>query len=92
MPRRGCEGRSSSIETCRAAATRERLRSDGFPQINHFGFHVEGFDALERRLRELGAGINYGGVVRSGGSRSVCVEDPSGYEIELSERLGGGLH
>lgn len=61
-------------------------------QINHFGFHVENFEELERRLREKEVKINYGGAVQNGGSRSVYIEDPSGYEIELSEQLGGGLH
>ncbi len=61
-------------------------------QINHFGFHVENFSELEERLGELGVPIKYGGPVPYGGSRSIYINDPSGYEIELSERLGGGLH
>lgn len=60
-------------------------------QINHFGFHVEEFAALEERLRAQGVSINYGGAVESGASRSLYIQDPSGYEIELSEKVGGGL-
>lgn len=60
-------------------------------QINHFGFHVADFGALETRLRDQGVPILYGGALPSGKSRSIYIEDPSGYEIELSELLGGGL-
>lgn len=67
-------------------------RVDQDIQINHFGFHVEGFEELERKLREKGVKINYGGAVQNGKSRSIYIEDPSGYDIELSEQLGGGLH
>jgi len=66
----------------------ERLDQD--IQINHFGFNVEDFDSLEARLRD--AGIDYGRVYQQGKSRSIYITDPNGYEIELSEHLGGGLH
>ena len=61
-------------------------------QINHFGLNVKDFDKLEARLRNAGVTMHYGGAIETGASRSIYIEDPSGYEIELSEKLGGGLH
>ena len=69
---------------------KERVEQD--LQINHFGFNVADFSSIEASLREKGVKMNYGGAVESGKSRSIYIEDPSGYEIELSERVGGGLH
>jgi len=60
-------------------------------RINHFGFHVDDFDTLEDRLRELGVNILYGGELDWGQSRSIYITDPSGWEIELSEHFGGAL-
>ena len=61
-------------------------------RLNHFGLHVENFDSLESKLRAKGVQINYGGVVNQGNSRSLYIEDPSGFEIELAEFVGGNLH
>ncbi|MCH7496832.1 MAG: VOC family protein [Candidatus Marinimicrobia bacterium] len=58
--------------------------------INHYGFHVENFDAVVEACRTLGVSMPYG-TVDWGPSRSVYITDPSGYEIELSEVPGGGL-
>jgi catechol 2,3-dioxygenase-like lactoylglutathione lyase family enzyme len=58
--------------------------------INHFGFHVENFEAIQDRCKEMGVPLNYG-VVEWPGSRSIYISDPNGYEIELSEVAGGGL-
>jgi len=60
-------------------------------RLNHFGFHVKNFEDLESRLREKGIPMNYGGVVEYGKSRSIYIEDPNGFEIELSEHVGGNL-
>jgi lactoylglutathione lyase len=59
--------------------------------IAHFGFHVENFEEVITRCRNLGVGILYGGEVDWEKSKSVYIVDPSGYEIELSEISGGGL-
>ncbi|MEE9162552.1 MAG: VOC family protein [Candidatus Neomarinimicrobiota bacterium] len=58
--------------------------------INHYGFHVENFDAVVEKCRALGVPMPYD-TVDWGRSRSVYIIDPSGYEIELSEVPGGGL-
>lgn len=65
--------------------TGEPVASEG---VNHFGFHVEDFDAAAEDLRARGIATE---SVDYGASRSLYVSDPDGYEIELSERLGGGL-
>lgn len=72
----------------------EAARAQQELQINHFGFHVEAgdFGALAEKLAAKGVKVNYGGAVASGASRSIYIEDPSGYEIELSEKIGGGLN
>ena len=58
--------------------------------ISHFGFHIENFDEIEGRCKDMGVEMPYG-VVDWGESRSVYIIDPNGYEIELSEKQGGGL-
>ncbi len=50
------------------------------------------FDGILEKLRERKIAINYGVVVQQGRSRSIYINDPNGYEIELVEKLGGDLH
>ena len=59
--------------------------------IAHFGFHVENFDKIMDKCKELNVEVLYGGPVEFEKSRSVYIKDPSGYDIELSEISGGGL-
>ena len=59
--------------------------------IAHFGFNIANFDEIIARCKELGVEILYGGPIEFEKSRSVYIKEPSGYEIELSEVLGGGL-
>jgi len=63
-------------------------RESGF---NHFGFHVGNFGEVINKCRDFGVKINYGGTVEWEKSESVYIEDPDGYEIELSRVFGGGL-
>lgn len=65
--------------------------SDKGLRISHFGLHVDDFESLENKLREMGVNILYGGAVDWGRSNSVYIIDPSGWEIELTEQFGGGL-
>ena len=58
--------------------------------INHFGFHIENFDDIVARCKEMNVKMPYG-VVEWGKSRSIYIVDPSGYEIELSDLQGGNL-
>jgi len=59
--------------------------------IAHFGFHVENFDEIMETCKLLGVKVFYDGPVQFEKSRSIYIEDPSGYDIELSEIKGGGL-
>ena len=59
--------------------------------IVHFGFNVENFEDIIEKCNEIRVEILYGGYVEFEKSRSVYIKDPNDYEIELSERQGGGL-
>ena len=63
--------------------------ADESQSVGHFGIHVEDFAGAKDRLSELG--IPIASEVDYGASRSLYIMDPSGHEIELSERVGGGL-
>jgi catechol 2,3-dioxygenase-like lactoylglutathione lyase family enzyme len=60
--------------------------------INHFGLVLKDFEKAETALRENDAEILYGGPVQWPNSRSLYIKDPSGHEIELAEKVGGGLN
>lgn len=62
------------------------------PGLSHFGLFVDHFDQMVEELKSAGIELLYGGVIDYGKSRSVYIQDPSGLEIELSERFGGGLN
>ncbi|WP_428326466.1 VOC family protein [Nitrosopumilus sp.] len=59
--------------------------------IAHFGFHVENFDDIMQKCKELGVEVLYDGPVDFEKSSSVYIRDPTGYDIELSKVSGGGL-
>lgn len=64
--------------------------------INHIGFYVQDFDETVRRIEQLNVQVQYRAQPiswhnRNGISRSLYIEDPNGYKIEFSEKLGGGL-
>ncbi len=59
--------------------------------IAHFGFHIGNFNEIMEKCKELKVEVLYGGPVEFEKSRSVYIKDPSGYDIELSEVIGGGL-
>jgi catechol 2,3-dioxygenase-like lactoylglutathione lyase family enzyme len=59
--------------------------------INHFGFALNDFDRALEMLKRNGVEILYGGAVDWPRSRSLYIKDPSGHEIELAEKVGGGL-
>lgn len=59
--------------------------------IAHFGFNIENFDEIMETCKSLGVKVFYDGPVQFEKSRSIYIEDPSGYDIELSEIKGGGL-
>jgi predicted enzyme related to lactoylglutathione lyase len=59
--------------------------------IAHFGFNVTNFNEIIAKCKDLKVEVLYGGIVDWETSKSVYIVDPSGYEIELGEILGGGL-
>ena len=59
--------------------------------FNHLSFHIENFEDIESICKQLNLKIEYGGAVKWSKSRSIYVNDPNGYEIELAEVWGGGL-
>ncbi|RME05124.1 MAG: VOC family protein [Planctomycetota bacterium] len=58
--------------------------------IDHFGIHVKNFDQVVEICEKMGVPMPYG-VVKWEKSRSVYIVDPNGYEIELTEFVGGRL-
>jgi|SRR3972149_7673489 len=59
--------------------------------FHHFGLHIENFDNIIKKCKEMGVEIFYGGPLRWEKSTSIYIKDPNGYEIELTEVFGGGL-
>ena len=59
--------------------------------IAHFGFNIENFEEIMETCKSLGVKVFYDGPVKFEKSRSIYIEDPNGYDIELSEVQGGGL-
>jgi catechol 2,3-dioxygenase-like lactoylglutathione lyase family enzyme len=84
-------GQKDTVYLCLYEHPDKRQAKDAL-RINHFGLAVEDFDAARERLEQLGVEILYGGPVDWPHSRSLYIRDPSGHEIELPEKVGGGLH
>ena len=68
----------------------DKQRSPNALQIMHFGLVVDDFDTILERLKAYGVDTGRG-YVQWPKSRSVYIQDPSGHEIDLTERVGGGL-
>ena len=70
--------------------------TDGFRKYqkkgyHHFGLHVENFDDIISKCTEMGIKIFYGGPLNWEKSTSIYIQDPDGYEIELSKVFGRGI-
>ncbi len=57
----------------------------------HFGLHIDNYDEVLSLCKEMGIEIYYGGELKWEKSASVYIQDPNGYEIELTKVFGGGL-
>jgi len=68
----------------------DKERFPGALQIMHFGLVIDDFDTILERLTAHGVDIGQG-YIQWPRSRSVYIRDPSGHEIDLTERAGGGL-
>jgi len=60
-------------------------------EINHLGFNVSSIEGAVDYFKEKQVPLNWGGLVQYENSESVYIEDPDGYEIEISNNFGGGL-
>jgi len=58
--------------------------------FQHFGFYVENFQETKKFLREKGI-FPHETHWEETDSSSMYIEDPDGYQIELSSRNGGGV-
>lgn len=68
------------------------FRRDGNESgFSHISFHIENFNDIAGICDRLNIAIKYGGPVQWPRSRSIYIDDPNGYEIELAEVWGGGL-
>ena len=59
--------------------------------FHHFGLHIENFEDVMQKCREMEIEIYYGGPLKWEKSSSIYIKDLNGYEIELAEVFGGGL-
>jgi len=66
----------------------EYYEKNGF---NHFGLHINNFEDVVQKCKELDIEIYYGGPIDWERSSSIYIKDPNGYEIELAKEFGGGL-
>jgi lactoylglutathione lyase len=57
--------------------------------IAHFGFHIENFDEVLDTCKRLNVPVTRNQEWEH--SQSVYIQDPNGYDIELSKIQGGGL-
>ena len=57
----------------------------------HFGLHINNFDNIIKKCEVMNLKIYYGGQLEWEKSSSIYIQDPNGYEIELSKSFGGGL-
>ena len=57
----------------------------------HFGLHIQNFKDVIKKCEEMKLKIYYGGQLEWENSSSIYIQDPNGYEIELSRSFGGGL-
>ena len=59
--------------------------------FSHLCFHVSDFDSATSLCEELCIPILYEGIVSWPQSRSLYIQDPNGYEIELTDTWGDAL-
>ena len=67
----------------------ENLKKHG--NINHLGFNVESIDGALSYFKSKNIPLNWGGLVEYPDSESISIEDPDGYEIEISNNFAEGF-
>jgi catechol 2,3-dioxygenase-like lactoylglutathione lyase family enzyme len=58
-------------------------------RLNHFGIHIKNFNQAQQIIDQLKVKNVYNDYIVYPESRSIYIEDPDGYQIELSERFAG---
>ena len=66
----------------------KKYKKNGF---SHVSFQIKNFSFIETKIKEMGLEMKYNKVFQWKNSRSIYIEDPNGYEIELTEKWGGEL-
>ena len=62
--------------------------------VGHIGFNIDFKENMIKYLEKSNIKVNYyhkSGISEYPESKSIYIEDPNGYEIELSSNFGGGL-
>lgn len=59
--------------------------------FSHVCFHIKNFDQAKQFCEDNGIPVLHDGIIVWPKSRSLYIQDPNGYEIELAEVWGGGL-
>ncbi len=59
--------------------------------LNHFGIHINNLESSLALLKQSNIEVLYDDIVDYGQSKSIYIKDPSGHEIELSSKFGGGF-
>lgn len=59
--------------------------------VDHFGFRIDDPEDFKSRCKKMGIAFNYGGEIHHSVSSSWYVNDPSGYEIEVSFTRDGKI-
>ncbi|MFL0803981.1 MAG: VOC family protein [Agarilytica sp.] len=59
--------------------------------FSHLCFHISDFHQAVSLCNDLSTSILYDGIVEWPQSKSLYIEDPNGYEIELTDTWGGAL-
>ena len=81
-------GLKNKIYLCLYEGLSKDLESE---RIGHLGFYIQDFEQAHKDLKKNNIEILYGGLVDYPNGRSIYIQDPNGFEWELSEVLGGGL-
>lgn len=86
-------GKSGVGVLCIYERGENKTRKDDYGDIavNHWGFHIANFEEALDAVKKLNVPYEYDGVITQGQSRSLYIEDPNGFEIELTEKVAGDL-
>ncbi len=79
-------GKENTVYLCVYEDPNFKFKKEDF---SHLGFHIDNFEDVTQALKENNIPIDLDWDYKY--SKSIYITDPSGYEIELSERFGGDI-